>query len=148
MIKQMKENGGTNNGLCRHSDHVGLQSLPPVVCRRAHSCLIYLICVCLRIVVSNAYCVCLYFAFLLCYLLLWTVHFRLPLRYPLPFIIYSNGRVTERPKRVLLDRCRYLKGKLLCFYWIIAIFSRTNIVEQNHCISNTIIEFPSMSLTI
>ena len=30
-------------------------SLPPVVCRRA--CLIYVICVCLRIVLSNTYCV-------------------------------------------------------------------------------------------
>ena len=31
-------------------------SLPPVVCRR-FSCLIYVICICLRIVVSNTYCV-------------------------------------------------------------------------------------------
>ena len=29
--------------------------LPPVVCRRAHACLIYIICVCLCIVVSNTY---------------------------------------------------------------------------------------------
>ena len=36
-------------------------SLPPTVCRRAHA-FIYVICVCLRIVVSNAYCV----VFLLC----------------------------------------------------------------------------------
>ena len=32
-------------------------SWPPVVCRRAHTCLIYVICVCLLIVVSNTCCV-------------------------------------------------------------------------------------------
>jgi len=51
------------------------------------SCLIYLICVCLRIVVSSKYCV-VYF-FVLCTLSChfpWIVHFRLPLRYSLTFI--------------------------------------------------------------
>jgi hypothetical protein len=56
-------------------------SLPPVVCRRAHvlfmlfmfvftssclqegACLIYVICVCFRIVVSNTYCVVFSFCF-------------------------------------------------------------------------------------
>jgi len=37
-------------------------SLPPVVCKRS-SCLIYVICVCLRIVVSNTYCVVFLFCF-------------------------------------------------------------------------------------
>ena len=32
-------------------------SFPPVIFRRAHGCLIYVICVCLRIVVSTKYCV-------------------------------------------------------------------------------------------
>ncbi len=53
-------------------------SLPPVVCRRAHECLIYVMCVCLRIVVSNIYCVvflfCLSSSYLCCQFL-WIVHF-------------------------------------------------------------------------
>jgi len=38
-------------------------SLPPVVCRKAHECLIYVICVCLRIVRCNTYCVVFLFYF-------------------------------------------------------------------------------------
>jgi len=59
--------------------------LPQVVC------LIYVICVCFRIVLSNTYCV----VFLLCFFvvlctlccqLLWIIHFWLSLRYSLTFI--------------------------------------------------------------
>ena len=60
------------------------------------ACLIYVICVCLRIVVSKTYCVLLlffFFLFVLCTLccqFLWIVLFSLPLRYSLTFInIYS-----------------------------------------------------------
>jgi hypothetical protein len=41
-------------------------SLPPVVCRSVHVNLIYVICGCLRIVVSNAYCVLYLFCFSSC----------------------------------------------------------------------------------
>jgi hypothetical protein len=82
-------------------------SLSPVVCMKAHvlfmlfvfvfissclyegSCLIYVICVRLRIVVSRTYCVFVLFFFVLCTLccqFLWIVHFWLPLRYSLTFI--------------------------------------------------------------
>jgi hypothetical protein len=64
-------------------------SWEPLVCRRA---LIYVICVCLGIVVSNTYCV----VFLFCFssscvhyvpnIFFWVVHFWLPLRCSLTFI--------------------------------------------------------------
>jgi hypothetical protein len=69
--------------------HKSGSSLSPVVCRRA---LIYVICVCLGIVVSNTYCV----VFLFCFssscvhyvpnIFFWVVHFWLPLRCSLTFI--------------------------------------------------------------
>ena len=60
-------------------------------CLKEGSCLIYVICVCLRIVVSNAHYVVVLFFFLfvlctLCCQFLWIVHFLLPLRYSLTFI--------------------------------------------------------------
>jgi hypothetical protein len=84
-------------------------------CLYENSCLIYLICVCLRIVVSKTYCVVFLFClsssclpyvarfsrlccvfvllvfvlFTLCCQVLWVVHFWLPLRYSLTFI-YTN----------------------------------------------------------
>ena len=55
------------------------------------ACLIYVICVCLRIVVPNTYCVVFFvlFYFVLCTpycQFLWIVHFWLPLRYSLTFM--------------------------------------------------------------
>ena len=54
-------------------------------------CLIYFICICLRILVSNTYCV----VFLICFStsccqFLWIVHFLLPLRNSLAFIYIAN----------------------------------------------------------
>jgi hypothetical protein len=52
-------------------------SLPPVVCRRAHVFFFYVICVCLRIVMCNTYCVVFFLSSscVLCTLFLWIVHF-------------------------------------------------------------------------
>ena len=71
-------------------------------CLQEGSCLINVICVCLRIVVSNAHCV----RFLLVYVwflffvlcdmrcqFLWIVHFVLPLQYSLSFIDISTLNV-------------------------------------------------------
>ena len=59
-------------------------------CLYESSCLIYVICVCFRVVVSNAYCVvCFVFFFVLCTLycqFLWIVLFGLPFRYFITFI--------------------------------------------------------------
>jgi hypothetical protein len=41
----------------KYSTFIRLWTSYPVVCRRMHACLIYVICVCLRILVSNTYCV-------------------------------------------------------------------------------------------
>ena len=64
-------------------------------CLLEDSCLIYVICVCLRIVVSNAYCFMflLFFFFVLCAVychFLWIVHSWLPLRCSLTFIDGQN----------------------------------------------------------
>jgi len=66
-------------------------SLPPVVCRRAHEYLIYVICVCLRIVVPNTYWIVFFVLFFfvlcnLCRIFLWIVHSWLPLWFSLTVI--------------------------------------------------------------
>jgi len=71
--------------------------LPPVICRKAHL-LFTFFCVCLRIVVSNAYYVVFLFWFSSCFQFLWIVHFLLLLRYSLTFIyilkrVYINDYV-------------------------------------------------------
>ena len=63
----------------------------PSSCLWEGSCHIYVICVCLRIVVSNAYCAMFLFFFVLvlgtlCWKFLWIVHFSLPLY----FSVFSN----------------------------------------------------------
>ena len=64
--------------------------LSPVVCRGG-SCLTYVICVCLRIVVSSIYCamllLCSFFCVLctLCFQFLWIGYFCITLRYSLTF---------------------------------------------------------------
>ena len=73
-------------------------SLPPVVCRRVHvftssclqegSCLIYVIFVCLRIVVSNTYCV-VFFA--LFFVVLCLVYPMLPVSLDCPFLIAPSA---------------------------------------------------------
>ena len=71
-------------------------------CLLEGSCLINVICVCLRIVVSNAHCVCFllvfvwFFFFVLCDMrcqFRWIVHFVLPLQYSLSFIDISTLNV-------------------------------------------------------
>ena len=62
-----------------------------ICCLWEGSCLIYIICICLCIVVSNTYCVFALFFFVLCTLccqFLWIVHFWLSLWYSLMFILY------------------------------------------------------------
>ena len=61
-------------------------SLPPVVCTEG-SCLIYVICVCLRIVVSNTCCV----LYLLCFVRLRPVCPMLPVSLDCPFLIARFG---------------------------------------------------------
>jgi hypothetical protein len=61
-IPVTKKPGGTDVCYDYRIKTMFSSSLPPVVCRRAH-CLIYVICVCFRIVVSNTYCVVLSFCF-------------------------------------------------------------------------------------
>jgi len=58
-------------------------SLPPVVCKRAHECLIYVTCVCLREVVSNTYCIVFCFVFLR----LVSCYHKLPVSLDCPFLI-------------------------------------------------------------
>ena len=59
-------------------------------CLQEGSCLIYVICICLRIDVSKRYCVVFFYVWCtLCYQFLWTVHFLLALLYSLPFIKYQ-----------------------------------------------------------
>ena len=67
-------------------------------CLYEGSCLIYVICVCLCIVVSNTYYVVFFSLFLsvlctLCCQFLWIVHLWLPLRYSLAFIYRLNRRM-------------------------------------------------------
>ena len=72
-------------------------SLPPVVCRRVHvftssclwegSCLIYVIFVCLRIVVSNTYCV----VFMLCFSSSCLLYPMLPVSLDCPFLIAPSA---------------------------------------------------------
>ena len=65
-------------------------SLPPVVCRRAH--VIFTLFVCVRIVVSNTYCiVCVVFSFfVVCCQFFWIFHLLLPLWYSLTFIWWQS----------------------------------------------------------
>jgi len=61
------------------------------------ACLIYVICVCLRIVVSNTYCVVFFFVLCtLCCQFLWIILFRLSLRYSLTFITNTTKLVHKR----------------------------------------------------
>ena len=57
------------------------------------SCPVYVMCACVRIVVSNTHCVVLLFFIVLCALccqFLWILNFWLPLRYSLTFIYYTT----------------------------------------------------------
>ena len=66
-----------------------------VLCGRAR--VIYVICVCLRIVVSNTYCVVFFFVLCtLCCQFLWIILFRLSLRYSLTFITNTKKLVHKR----------------------------------------------------
>ena len=62
--------------------------------RKTNSDLVYVVCVCLRIMVSNTYCVVFCFFFFVLYTLccqfLCIVHFWLPFRCSLAFIIYKT----------------------------------------------------------
>jgi hypothetical protein len=114
-------------------------SLPPVVCRRTHVLFTYVICVCLRTVLSNTYC----FVLCFCFVLLRLVYPMLPVSLDCHFLIapsvFSNVYLS-----VSLD-CHFLNASsvfsnvylfcVLCtlccqFLWIVtSVFSNVYLVS-------------------
>ena len=82
----------------RFSDKNDVRFVFTSYCLKESSCLIYVICVCLRIVVSNTYCV-VFYSSCVPHLtsFFWIVHFWLPLRYSLKLIRIAHFEKCASP---------------------------------------------------